>query len=313
MSARMSPAQLTLIVAVTLAMGLNFVVLAVGLRSVPPLLFTALRFLLAAVPAVLVYRHPGVPWRWVFAVSLTLAVGQQGFLSTGLASGMPPGLSSLVLQGQAPFTAGFAAAFLHERLTVRQLAGLGTALLGIVGISVDLGQASPIGAFLQVLGAAAMWGLGNVTMRRAQPPDALRFIVWVSAASVLPLLALSILIEGPTADLQALRHFSWPALGAVAYVALVVTLGAFSAWAFLIGRHGASTVAPFALLVPVFGMSASAILLGESFSPIRLGAAGLVIGGVLLGASSPGRRSSAPDIQAATTATPTPAQKSHRP
>jgi O-acetylserine/cysteine efflux transporter len=309
MSARMSPAQLTLIVAVTLAMGLNFVVLAVGLRSVPPLLFTTLRFLLAAVPAVFVYRHPGVPWRWVFAVALTLAVGQQGLLSSGLAAGMPPGLSSLVLQGQAPFTAGFAAAFLRERLTVRQLAGLGTALLGIVGISVDLGQASPLGAFLQVLGAAAMWGLGNVAMRRAQPPDALRFMVWVSVASVPPLLVLSILVEGPTADLDALRHFSWPAMGAVAYVALVVTLGAFSAWTYLIRRHAASTVAPFALLVPVFGMSASAILLGESFSPLRLGAAGLVIGGVLLGAFRPRRRSTI-DAKAADTLAPAPTRRS---
>lgn len=311
MSARMSPAELVLVVAVAFAMGLNFVVLAVGLRSVPPLLFTALRFLLAAVPGVFVFRHPGVPWRRVFAVALTLAVGQQALLSSGIAAGMPPGLSSLVLQAQAAFTAGFAALLLRERLTVRQQAGLGIALLGIVGIAVDLGQGSPVGGFLQVLGAAAMWGLGNVAMRRAQPPDALRFMVWVSAVSALPLLALSILIEGPATDLQALRHLSWSALGAVAYVALVVTLCAFSAWASLIRRHAVSTVAPFALLVPVFGMSASAVLLGESFSPMRLGAAALVIGGVLLGAFSSGRRS-APEVKAPDNATPTPAEKSQR-
>lgn len=298
MSARMSSRQLVLVVAVTFAMGMNFVVLAVGLRSVPPLLFTALRFLLAAVPAVFVFRHPGVPWRWVLAVAMTLAVAQQGLLSAGIAAGMPPGLSSLVLQAQAPFTAAFAALFLRERLTSWQLVGLGLALLGMAGIAVDLGQASPVGAFLQVLGAAAMWGLGNVAMRRAKPPDALRFMVWVSAAATPPLFALSLVFEGPGADLQALRHLSWSALGAVVYVALVVTLSAFSGWAYLIRRHAASTVAPFALLVPVFGMSASVILLGESFGPMRLAAAVLIIAGVLVGAFSPRRRPAQPDVEA---------------
>jgi O-acetylserine/cysteine efflux transporter len=290
MSARMSLPHLLLVLAVALAMGLNFVVIAVGLAHVPPLLFSTLRFLIGAVPAVFVLRHPGVPWRWVFAVALTLAVGQQGLLCTGIAAGMPPGLSSLVLQAQAAFTAGFAVVLLHERLAGRQLVGLGIALVGIIGIAVDLGTTSPIGAFVLVLGAAAMWGLGNVAMRRAQPPDAPRFMVWVSAASVPPLLALSLSLEGPAADLRALRHLPWSAVAAVVYVGLVVTVGALGAWTYLIHRHSASTVAPFALLVPVFGMSASAVLLGESFSPMRLAAAGLVVGGVLLGALGRGQQ-----------------------
>ena len=60
------------------------------------------------------------------------------------------------------------------------------------------------------------------------------------------------------------------------------TLFGYAAWAWLLARHPAATVAPMALGVPVFGMLASALVLGEALPGWKLGAAALVLAGMAL-------------------------------
>jgi O-acetylserine/cysteine efflux transporter len=279
----MSPRHLLLALGLAAVWGVNFIVIEVGLAHFPPLLLSALRFVVAAVPAIFFYRSPGVPWRWVALVTLTLAVIQFGLVFTAMAAGMPPGLSSLVVQAQAPFTLLFAMLLLKERLTRQQVLGIAVALAGIAVIALDLGATSPLGAFLLLLGAAAAWGVGNIAMRRAAPPDTLRFMVWVSALAAPPMIVLSAIFEGPQRGWDALRTVTWPAAGAVFYIGLLSTVVGFGVWGFLIRTYSASAVAPFSLLVPVFGMAAAAVFSGERLTPLRVVAAALIIGGVLVG------------------------------
>ncbi|GHF44668.1 EamA family transporter [Streptomyces morookaense] len=305
----MRPLHLALGVLVAALWGVNFVVIDIGLGHFPPLLFCALRFLAAAVPAVLFVGPPRVRWRWVVAVGLVLGVAKFGLLFIGMHAGMPAGLSSLVLQVQAVFTALFAMAALGERPGRVRLLGMGVALAGIVVAAVDEGTSGPLTGFALVVAAAAFWGVSNVLTRKAAPPDALRFMVWVSAVPVLPLLLLSLLFEGPAADAEALRSLDWSGVGAVVYVAWITTLLGFGVWGFLLRTYDATTVAPFSLLVPVFGMSSAALLLGEEVSPLRWCAAALLVGGVAL-TSLPGRRRPAP---AGTPARGLPVARSPRP
>ena len=111
----MKPRHVLLAVLVAAIWGFNFVVLKVGLDEFPPILFSALRFLAAAVPAIFFVGRPRVAWRWIIAVGLVLGVAKFSFLFIGLHAGMPAGLSSLVLQSQVIFTAVFAAIVLRER------------------------------------------------------------------------------------------------------------------------------------------------------------------------------------------------------
>ncbi|WP_435860960.1 EamA family transporter [Streptomyces morookaense] len=305
----MRPLHLALGVLVAALWGVNFVVIDIGLGHFPPLLFCALRFLAAAVPAVLLVGPPRVRWRWVVAVGLVLGVAKFGLLFIGMHAGMPAGLSSLVLQVQAVFTALFAMAALGERPGRVRLLGMGVALAGIVVAAVDEGTSGPLTGFALVVAAAAFWGVSNVLTRKAAPPDALRFMVWVSAVPVLPLLLLSLLFEGPAADAEALRSLDWSGAGAVVYVAWITTLLGFGVWGFLLRTYDATTVAPFSLLVPVFGMSSAALLLGEDVSPLRWCAGALLVGGVAL-TSLPGRRRPAP---AGTPARGLPVARSPRP
>ncbi|MFE6775431.1 EamA family transporter [Streptomyces sp. NPDC057702] len=278
----MRPAHIALAVFVAAAWGVNFIAIDIGLDHFPPLLFCALRFLAAAVPAVFLVGRPQVPWRWVIGVGFALGVAKFGLLFVGMDQGAPAGLSSLVLQVQAVFTVLFAAFALGERPGGIRLVGMGVALGGIAVAAVDEGTGGPVLGFALVVAAAACWGVSNVLTRKAAPPDGLRFMVWVSVVPVLPLLFLSLLFEGPEEDLAALRALDWSGLGTIAYVAWFTTLFGFGAWGFLLRTYDASAVAPFTLLVPVFGMSSAALLLGEDVTPLRWVAAALLVGGVAL-------------------------------
>ncbi|MFG2087871.1 MULTISPECIES: EamA family transporter [unclassified Spirillospora] len=269
--------------------GFNFVPIRVALDDFPPLLMASLRFAAAALPAVFFVRRPPVPARWLVLVGVPLGVGQFGLLFLGMHMGMPAGLASVVLQVQAIFTALFAGLLLRERLTVRQIAGMVVAFTGVTLIGVAQAEGgSPVGAFLICLLAAASWGLANVAMRRMNqaargPVDAFGFMVWVSLVPPLPLLALSLIFEGPGAVPEAARNLSFAGVASMAFIAYVSTLCCFGAWGWLMRRYEASTVAMYSLLVPPFGLASAGLLLGEHVDATRLTGAALVIAGVAAG------------------------------
>ncbi|WP_380286160.1 EamA family transporter [Kitasatospora purpeofusca] len=289
----MRPRHIALAVLVAAVWGLNFVLIHVGLENFPPLLFGALRFAVVAVPAVFLVGPPKVALRWVLAVGVVLGVVKFGLLFLGMHAGMPAGLSSLVLQGQAVFTALFAGVLLGERPGGQRLFGLAVAFAGIGLSALDRGLGGPLGAFALLVLSAAAWGLSNVLTRKAAPPDALRWMVWVSAVPPLPLLGLSLLVEGPEADLRALRGIGLAGVGAIGYVGLVSTLFGFVAWSYLLRTYDATAVAPYSLLVPVFGMSSAWLLLGEPVGPAAAVAAVLVVAGIGITALRPGTLSGA--------------------
>jgi O-acetylserine/cysteine efflux transporter len=283
----MRPLHVTFAVLVAAIWGLNFVVIEVGLEDFPPLLLSALRYLLAALPLLLIGGRASVPWRWVLAVGLAIGVVKFSLLFVGMDVGMPAGLASLVLQVQAFFTIGFAVVLLGERPRAAQAAGLVLATGGLALVAGGLdGLATPAG-FALVIAAAAAWGVGNVAIKRAAPADPLRFMTWICVVPPLPLLALSLAFEGPAEVGDALAGIDLGGVGAVAYIAFMATTVGWGLWAYLLRHNAAGTVAPFSLLVPVFGLGFAALLLDEPLSVRTVVAAGLVVLGVLLTQRAP--------------------------
>jgi O-acetylserine/cysteine efflux transporter len=278
----MRPAHVALAILVAAVWGLNFVVIEVGLDDFPPLLLSALRYTLAALPLLALGGGAGVPWRWVLAVGAGIGVVKFSLLFVGMDVGMPAGLASLVLQVQAFFTVGFAAVLLRERPRAAQAGGLALATAGLALVASGLdGEATPAGLAL-VLGAAAAWGIANVAIKSASPPDALRFMTWICVVPPLPLLALSLSFEGPSRVADALAGVDLGGVLAVAYIAFAATTLGWGLWAYLLRAYSAGTVAPFSLLVPVFGLGFAALLLGEELTVRTVVAALLVVAGVLL-------------------------------
>jgi O-acetylserine/cysteine efflux transporter len=285
----MRPGHTALAVLVAAIWGLNFVVIEVGLDDFPPLLLSALRYTLAALPLLLLRGMPPVAWRWVIAVGVAIGVVKFSLLFVGMDVGMPAGLASLVLQAQALFTVVFAVALLGERLRRAQAAGLALAFGGLALVAGGLGGEATAEGFALVVAAAAAWGVGNLALKRAAPADPFRFMTWMCVVPPLPLFALSLSLEGPGEVSAALSGADLGGIGAVLYIAFLATTVGWGLWGRLMGQYPASTVAPFALLAPVFGLAFAALLLGEALTVREVVAAALVLGGVLLTLRPPRR------------------------
>jgi O-acetylserine/cysteine efflux transporter len=276
------PLHLLLALAVVAVWGSNFVVIKVGLDRLPPLTFAALRFTFAFLPAVFFLKRPPVAWRNLALYGLLIGVGQFGLLYIAMKSLISPGLASLVVQMQVFFTIGLAMWLNGERVQTYQIVALALAAAGLAWLVAHTSaEVTPLG-LIMVLLAGLAWAGGNITARVNGPVNVLAYVVWSSLFAAPPLFALAIGLEGWTTVSRAIARADAVAWGAVAWQSFGNTLFGYAVWAWLLARHPAAVIAPLSLLVPVFGMGASAILLGEGLPAWKLTAAALLMAGLAL-------------------------------
>ncbi|MCU1425401.1 MAG: putative amino acid efflux protein [Microbacteriaceae bacterium] len=276
-----------LAVLVAVCWGLNFPATAIALEHFPPLLMVALRFTIIAVPTLLFVPRPAIPLHWLIGVGLGIGTMQFAFLYLSMAAGMPSGLASIVLQASAPFTVVIAGVWLRERITARQAIGIGIAVLGLAAIAFHRAQVAALLPVVLALCGALGWAIGNVCTRRAQAPNALHLTLWMSVIPPLPMLALSLWLEGPALIGETLMTSvtlgALPSVLGLLYIVIVATLVGYGIWNGLLKRYPSSTVAPFSMLVPIVGVFASWMAFGEVIDPVELIAGGAVVVGVLVG------------------------------
>lgn len=268
--------------------GLNFLAIRIGLDHFPPFFFAALRFAVIAIPVLVFIPRPAVRVRWLLLYGTGFGILQFAFLFTAMRIGMPTGLASLVLQSSAPFTVVLGAVLLRERLRPVQVAGLAVAVLGMIVIGADrLAHATLLPVLLTLAGGLG-WAFGNIGARQAGADspgfDPLHLTLWMSVIPVLPLLALSMAVEGPDTGFRALgaavsSTAGLPALAALAYIAILATVCGSGLWTYLMSRYPAGTVAPLSLLVPVVGIGAAWVALDEQPSVTALVGGAIVIAG----------------------------------
>ena len=270
--------------------GSNFVVIKLALGELPPLLFATLRFCLAVLPALLFLRRPSVPWRNLASYGVLVGVGQFGLLYLAMRTQISPGLASLVVQTQVFFTILLAMRLTHERLRGHQWTGLLMAAAGLAVIAWHTDASTTVLGLLMVLCAALSWAVANMVGKQAGRVNMLAYMVWSSMFAVPPLLFLSLWFEGPELIAHSLRAMSAQTWAAVLWQSWGNTLFGFGLWAWLLARHAAATIVPMALLVPVFGMSSAAWLLGEAMPAWKLSAAALVLSGLAINLLWPQQR-----------------------
>ncbi|MEU4651548.1 EamA family transporter [Nocardia fluminea] len=267
--------------------GLNFLAIRVGLDHFPPFFFVALRFAVIAIPVLIFVPRPAVRTRWLLLYGTGFGILQFAFLFTAMRTGMPTGLASLVLQSSAPFTVVLGAVLLRERLRPVQVAGLAVAVSGMVIIGADRMAGATLLPVLLTLAGGLGWAFGNIGARQAGADspgyNPLHLTLWMSVVPVFPMLALSMAVEGPGTGFRAIgASFSadgLPALGAVAYIAVLATVCGSGLWTYLMSRYPAGTVAPLSLLVPVVGIAAAWVVLDEQPSVAALAGGAVVIAG----------------------------------
>ena len=274
--------HLLLAIAVMAVWGTNVVVIKLALAHLPPLWLATLRFACAFLPAAFFLKRPAVPVSNLAAYGILIGAGQFGLLFLAMKSYITPGLASLVVQIQVFFTIALSMRLTGERVRGFQWAALGLATSGLAVILTHSdGSATPLGLILVVM-AAFCWSSGNMVSRTAGKVDMLAYVVWASIFAVPPLLILALLFEGAPAFMAGVHAATATTWAAVVWQAVGNTMFGYGIWGWLLARHPAATVAPMALLVPIFGMGASALFLGEPLQSWKLLAAALVMGGLAL-------------------------------
>ena len=300
----MPPRDRLLAALVAVLWGVNFVAIHFSLEQYPPFFLVGLRFLLLAIPTVLFVKRPGVKFRWLLGYGVGFGILQFAFLYAGMSAGMPPGLASLVLQASAPFTVVLAAVWLRERLTIVQGVGIAVAVAGLGVIAAERAGVSALLPVILTLCGALGWAFGNICSRQAKPESPLRLTMWMSVIPPIPMIGLSLLIEGPDRIGESLAtSFTPEALPAVlglAYTVLIGTLVGSGIWVTLMKRNPSSRVAPFSMLVPVAGFTSAWLILGETPTPADLLGGAIVILGVLIATLTRRPRPTAPPVDTGT-------------
>ena len=283
--------HLLLALAIVDIWGTNFVVMKHCLAVFSPFMFAALRYTFALLPMAFLIPRPKVPLWNLALYGLLIGVGQFGIVYYAVNSQISPGLASLVIQAQVFFTIGFAMLINQERLRLYQVFALLLALIGLLMIALHTDATTTLLGLALMVFAGFSWGAANTVGRYAgigSPRELLAYVVWASAFAVPPLLLISAIFEGGVAHLSAVLEQA--PLGAwlgVFWQSWANTLFGYAAWAWLLSKHPAAVVAPMPLLVPIFGMGASAIYLDEGLPAWKLFAAGLVMVGLLINVSWP--------------------------
>ncbi len=294
----LSVRDLLLALLVVAIWGVNFVFIRWGVEAVPPLFLTGLRYLCAAVPAVFFIKRPKVGLAILISYGLAIGFAQFGLLFTAIKLGMPAGLASLVIQVQAFFTIALALVFLGEKLNRYQALGAIIAIVGIAAIASERFEVTALVPLLMVILGAFFWGVANIASKKAGQIDMLSFVVWGSLVPILPLFALSLVVEGPTAIIASMTGIGVRTILVIAFNGYAATILGFGLWSYLLARYPASLIAPFSLLVPVAGIGSTIVLLGETVSTMEILGSLLVFIGLLLNVFGPrlfaARVSSAP-------------------
>ena len=260
--------------------GFNFVPIKVALTTFPPFLLCALRFILVLLPAIFFVPRPNVAWSWLAAYGLANFALQFGAMFLGMRLGMSAGLTPLVMQVQVFVTMALAAVLFRERLSGAAIVGTVIAAAGLAVVAFHTGGDATLPGFGCILLAAVGWATGNLLSRRLAGVNSLALVVWGGLMVPLPMLAASLVFEGPAEIARSLTHPGWWPLFSLLFIAYASTLVTYSIWNWLLARHPASTIAPFTLLVPVIAMLSSTVLLGEPLPAWKLLAAALVLGGL---------------------------------
>src|SRR5262245_61482564 len=192
----------------SVAWGLAFVAVKLGLESFSAPQLTAVRFLIASVPVLLVPR-PRVSWSTLLLIGLTLFTGQFMLLFFAYVYGMPPGLASVTQQMHAFFTVLLAAVFLGDVPTRRQCLGMGVAFAGLAVVGLTTGGDLRPAALGLALAGAFSWAVGSVLVKRSASVPVFPLVVWASLVPPIPAILVSWLVDPQPSLVAALADASW--------------------------------------------------------------------------------------------------------
>jgi drug/metabolite transporter (DMT)-like permease len=278
-----TPAVLAALGTVYVVWGSTYLAIKYTVTSLPPFLAMGTRFLLAG--TVLLVAVLALRGRSVFRISrsqlvtaavcgLFLLVGGNGLVAVA-EQDVDSGLAALLIAG-TPLWVVLLRAFLRDRPSAATVGGL---LLGLAGVAIlllpGLSGTSDLLPLLLVCLSSILWACGTVlSTRRPMPPDPFATtVVEMAVGGTVMVLLGSLGGEWRRLDIAASTPSSWIAF---AYLVLVGSVVAYSAYVWLLARAPLSLVTTYAYVNPAVAVALGALFLGEPLTVY------VVIGGTVI-------------------------------
>jgi drug/metabolite transporter (DMT)-like permease len=269
----------------------GFIGAKLGLPHAEPLSFLLVRYLIVILAMALLAVVTGAPWptdvqHWahIGIAGLLVHALYLGGVFTAIHRGLPAGVASLIVGTQPILTAIATGLFMHEQIPFRQWLGLAFGFLG-VGLVIG-GRWGGTGADLTHFGFDALWpallALAGITVGTLYQKRFCPRFDWRTGAvaQFLPTALVTACVAAGTESFQ----IDWQPefLFALAWLVLVLSIGAISLLNWLI-RHGtAVNVASLFYLVPPCTALVAWLWFDETLSGMALFGMAMAIWGVWL-------------------------------
>ena len=259
----------------------NFLLSAMSLREMPPLLFSGLRLGLLGLLLCWFLRRPA-PGQWPRLVGIALCTGVLhfglSFWSLKLAGDL--GSPAIVMQSYIPMSVLLAWWLLGERFAWRTGSAIAISFGGVLVLGFDpvvLDNPASLGL---MLASAFFLAVGTVLMRGLSAMDRYGMLAWTAVIGVAPLLLLSLWLEpGGFARLPSSSATAW---AGVVYASVVASLVGHGIYYTLVQRHPVAKLMPWLLLTPVLAVGLGIAFWGDRPGPQLWIGGAMTLAGILL-------------------------------
>jgi len=277
-------------VAVSLIWGTTYLSNDIGIETIPPFRYAAIRFL-AAGALLLAVSHLRGDWSWAELPGLVLhPTAMAGMLTLGIGVGLniwalqwlPSGLTALLV-GVVPLWMvlierwGFGGSPLPRVVVLGLLLGFGGIALTAWNLGLGAGRGAPVLPVVGVLGGGLSWAFGSVLIRHQESRGSL---VTTAGAQMLWAgwlqLGVSALL-GETGGAASLRSGT-----ALLYSLVVGSCLAYSAYVFALRHLSVAFVSTYVFVNPVVALWLGWLVLGERITPTVVTATVVVLAGLAL-------------------------------
>ncbi len=255
-----------------------------AMERFPPLFLMSIVYAATAVALYRPWPRAQTPLLPLIAAATLGASLQSALIFSGIAR-VPAVMAILTVQSQVPFAVLAAWVAGLERASGFRLVGVAIALGGVVlvvGLPNAVGQST--GLLLIVLGTLC-WGIAQAIIRARAADSGARLMGLMAAIAAPQLLVLSLALE--TGQGTAVRQATFAQWLAVVVLAIGGFVGAYSIWYGLLRRHRVDQIAPFILLMPIFGVLTAHALLGEAITPVVVAGGAIILLGLVLVVRAP--------------------------
>jgi drug/metabolite transporter (DMT)-like permease len=282
--------------AVYLIWGSTYLTIHIAIETIPALLMSGARFVLAGLLLLAFSRRPGAPrerltlihWRSAVVIGACLLLFGNGGVAWG-EQYLPSGFVALIIATVPLWMALFSPAFGGRWINWTSAIGIAIGLAGIVLLVRPGGGGAGHWQTLVVLLAPVLWAVGSLYARSAPAPrQPLTAIAMEMIAGGL-LLAGAGVVTGELGHVH-LGNVSAASIAAFIYLVLIGALVGYVAYIWLLHHVSVTAASTYAFVNPVVAVALGAIILGEQVTPMTLIAATLIVGAVLVLLVGQGRK-----------------------